>query len=140
MNSPKLFLDFLLDRLDTPGLSMKEEVTPVLSVLCSLSRSHSSIRKYFRSVVLPPLKASDIKHKPEEGTSPRAKLVRLLAGGCSDVGTMVSEFLFILCKENVNRMIKYTGYGNAAGLLAQRGLMMGGRGDRTVGTARTYDG
>ena len=28
----------------------------------------------------------------------------------------------------VARFVKYTGYGNAAGLLAQRGLMTGGRG------------
>lgn len=36
---------------------------------------------------------------------------------------LVADFLFVLCKENVNRLIKYTGYGNAAGLLASRGLM-----------------
>lgn len=35
----------------------------------------------------------------------------------------MADFLFVLCKENVNRLIKYTGYGNAAGLLASRGLM-----------------
>lgn len=28
---------------------------------------------------------------------------------------------------SVNRMIKYTGYGNSAGLLANRGLMLGGQ-------------
>ena len=28
----------------------------------------------------------------------------------------------------VNRMVKYTGYGNCAGLLANRGLMLGGQG------------
>ena len=28
----------------------------------------------------------------------------------------------------VARFVKHTGYGNAAGLLAQRGLMCGGRG------------
>ena len=37
----------------------------------------------------------------------------------------MADFLFVLCKENVNRLIKYTGYGNAAGLLASRGLMGG---------------
>ncbi|PNJ84743.1 RIC8A isoform 7, partial [Pongo abelii] len=37
------------------------------------------------------------------------------------------EFLFVLCSESVPRFIKYTGYGNAAGLLAARGLMAGGR-------------
>ena len=36
----------------------------------------------------------------------------------------VSNVLFSL----VARFVKYTGYGNAAGLLAQRGLMCGGRG------------
>jgi len=29
---------------------------------------------------------------------------------------------------SVGRFVKYTGYGNAAGLLAQRGLMCGGHG------------
>ena len=40
---------------------------------------------------------------------------------------LVADFLFVLCKENINRLIKYTGYGNAAGLLASRGLMGGGQ-------------
>ena len=30
---------------------------------------------------------------------------------------------------SVGRFVKHTGYGNAAGLLARRGLLMGGRGD-----------
>merc|ERR1719187_228533 len=130
-NVPEVFLGFLLDNLSSPrpGLSLKEEVAPVLSVLCNLSRSHPPVRKYLRSVVLPPLKGSDVRQKPEVGSSARAKLVRMLAGSDAEVGTMVAEFLFVLCKENVGRMVKYTGYGNAAGLLASRGLMTGGRGD-----------
>lgn len=39
------------------------------------------------------------------------------------IDMLAATFLFILCKENVARLIKYTGYGNAAGLLARRGLM-----------------
>ena len=38
---------------------------------------------------------------------------------------MSADFLFVLCKENANRLIRYVGYGNAAGFLASRGLMMG---------------
>lgn len=34
--------------------------------------------------------------------------------------------LVFIC--SVSRFIKYTGYGNAAGLLAARGLLRGGRG------------
>ena len=35
------------------------------------------------------------------------------------------KFLYFL----VGRFVKHTGYGNAAGLLARRGLLMGGHGD-----------
>lgn len=131
LNSPSLFLDFLFKKLEKPsaGMTLKEDITPVLSVLCSLSRSHRVIRKYFRSEVLPPLKAADVAHKPEVGDSYRAQLVRLLTSNTGDVGTLVEEFIFILCKENVSRMVKYTGYGNAAGLLARKGLLLGGRGE-----------
>jgi len=37
--------------------------------------------------------------------------------------------LFILCKESVDKLIKYTGFGNAAGLLAETGLMLSGQGE-----------
>jgi hypothetical protein len=33
---------------------------------------------------------------------------------------------------SVARLVKYTGYGNAAGLLARRGLMLGGKGDNAA--------
>uniref|UniRef100_A0A4W6E1G2 Synembryn n=1 Tax=Lates calcarifer TaxID=8187 RepID=A0A4W6E1G2_LATCA len=41
----------------------------------------------------------------------------------TDVKHCAAELLFVLCKENVSRFVKYTGYGNAAGLLAARGLL-----------------
>ena len=46
----------------------------------------------------------------------------------------VGEFLFVLCKDNVSRLIKYVGYGNAAGFLADHGLMAG----NTDETAKNY--
>ncbi|OXB69298.1 hypothetical protein ASZ78_015698 [Callipepla squamata] len=45
------------------------------------------------------------------------------------VKQIAAEFLFVLCKERVDSLLKYTGYGNAAGLLAARGLLAGGRGE-----------
>ncbi len=42
----------------------------------------------------------------------------------------VFSFLSLNCFLSVvGRFVKHTGYGNAAGLLARRGLLMGGRGD-----------
>ncbi|KAG2459796.1 RIC8B protein, partial [Polypterus senegalus] len=77
--------------------------------------------------VLPPLK--DVKNRPEVGTTVRNKLVRLMTHVDTGVKQSAAEFLFVLCKESVDNLLKYTGYGNAAGLLAARGLLAGGRGD-----------
>jgi len=90
-----------------------------------LSAGYPAVRKYYRSLVLPPI--TDVKQKPEDGDSPRAVLCRLLTSSDSTLSVMVAEFIFILCKESVRRMIKYTGYGNAAGLLARKGLMGGAK-------------
>ena len=46
-----------------------------------------------------------------------------------NTGLMVNFGLIVL----VRRLIKYTGYGNAAGLLAHRGLMMNSPLNRTAG-------
>jgi hypothetical protein len=88
------------------------------------SRANVTIRKYLRCKILPPLK--EVKERPEEGSTLRNRLVRQMTSPHTEVKELVADFLFVLCKENVSRLIKYTGYGNAAGLLANRGLMLGG--------------
>ncbi|KAG2456000.1 RIC8A protein, partial [Polypterus senegalus] len=77
--------------------------------------------------ILPPLR--DVHTRPEVGSTLRNKLVRLMTHVDTDVKQCAAELLFVLCKENVSRFVKYTGYGNAAGLLAARGLLAGGRGE-----------
>ena len=37
--------------------------------------------------------------------------------------------LFFYFPHTVTRLVKYTGYGNAAGMLARRGLLAGGQGN-----------
>ena len=71
---------------------------PVLKVLCNLVTGHRLIRKYYRNVVLPPLR--DVNHRPEVGDSIRSRLCRLLTSPESNVSSSVAEFLFILCKED----------------------------------------
>lgn len=124
-------LDFLMYKIEhcSPTSSLKEEVSAVLSVLWNLSRVHPEVRRHLRATVLPPLTAKDIQEKPEKGNSMRNRLVSLLTSADQDVATMTAEFLFVICKHNVGRLVKHTGYGNAAGLLARRGLLRGGRTD-----------
>ncbi|XP_071344839.1 chaperone Ric-8A isoform X2 [Trachinotus anak] len=125
MDAVNMLLEFMEKRLDR-GHKLKETLLPSLNLLTESGRIHRETRKFLRSKVLPPLR--DVKNRPEVGSSLRNKLVRLMTHIDTDVKDCAAEFLFVLCKESVSRFIKYTGYGNAAGLLAARGLLRGGRG------------
>ncbi|XP_034032660.1 synembryn-B isoform X2 [Thalassophryne amazonica] len=126
MDAIQRLLDFMEKRIDK-GSNYKEGLTPVLSLLTEGSRHNREIRRYIKAQVLPPLK--DVKIRPEVGTAIRNKLVRLMTHVDMGVKQTAAEFLFVLCKESVDNLLKYTGYGNAAGLLVARGLLAGGRGE-----------
>ena len=78
--------------------SLREGIVPVLKVLCNLAIGHRFVRKYYKEIVLPPLR--DLNQRPEVGNSIRSRLCRLLTSPESQVSNMVAEFLFILCKED----------------------------------------
>ncbi|KAM9854246.1 chaperone Ric-8B [Aulostomus maculatus] len=126
MDAVQVLIDFMEKRIDK-GSNYKEGLTPVLSLLTEGSRHHREIRRYIKAQVLPPRK--DVKIRPEIGTTTRNKLVRLMTHVDMGVKQGAAEFLFVLCKESVDNLLKYTGYGNAAGLLVARGLLAGGRGE-----------
>ena len=88
---------------------LRDSLSPILKVLVTISSAHPKIRKYFRSQILPPLR--DVTNRPEVGNTLRNKLCRLLTSPDVNVAVMVAEFLFILCKEKVDRFVKHTGYG-----------------------------
>ncbi|KAM6973155.1 chaperone Ric-8A [Aplochiton taeniatus] len=123
MDAVNMLMGFMEKRLDR-GNKVKETLLPSLNLLTESARIHRETRKFLRSKVLPPLR--DVVNRPEVGNTLRNKLVRLMTHIDTGVKTCTAEFLFVLCKESVSRFIKYTGYGNAAGLLAARGLMSGG--------------
>ncbi|XP_070155721.1 synembryn isoform X2 [Polyergus mexicanus] len=120
MSAIRVLLKFLDQRLDCK-INLIENISPVITALIRLVKSEKIIRKYVRLQILPPLK--DVMNRPEEGTTLRAKLCKLLTSPLTELRDLVAELLFILCKENVNRMVKYTGYGNAAGMFAKKGLL-----------------
>ncbi|XP_026214545.1 synembryn-A [Anabas testudineus] len=112
-----------MDRRLHKGQRLKEKLTPVLNLLTESSRVHRQTRHYLRQKILPPLR--DVATRPEQDNTLRGQLVRLMTHVDTDVKHCAAELLFVLCKENVSRFVKYTGYGNAAGLLAARGLLNG---------------
>ncbi|XP_071761311.1 chaperone Ric-8A [Centroberyx gerrardi] len=124
MDCVHTLLLFMVKRLDR-GQKLKEKLTPVLNLLTESCRVHRETRHYLRQQILPPLR--DFALRPEQDTTLRGRLVRLMTHVDTDVKHCAAELLFVLCKENVSRFVKYTGYGNAAGLLASRGLLGGRR-------------
>ncbi|XP_050310936.1 synembryn-A isoform X2 [Anthonomus grandis grandis] len=98
-----------------------EVYSPVLSVLVRGAKAVRAIRKYLRIHILPPL--IDMDKRPEETDTLRGHLCKLLTTPITEVRDLAAELLFVLCKCNVARMVKYTGFGNAAGMFAQRGLL-----------------
>ncbi|XP_017064039.1 synembryn [Drosophila eugracilis] len=101
--------------------SSHELLSPVLTVLVKCARSDRVMRHYLRQEILPPLR--DVSQRPEIGQELRNHLCRFLTLPAMILRDLSAELLFVLCKEDVGRMIKYTGYGNAAGLFAKRGIL-----------------
>ncbi|KAL1459533.1 hypothetical protein WDU94_011505 [Cyamophila willieti] len=103
------------------NLANVDTILPVLLVLSEAARHHKTLRRLIRQLVLPARK--DFSSRPEEGDSLLSHLTRCLSCGNNTLRDCCAELLFVLCKENPGRLIKYTGYGNAAGMLAARGLL-----------------
>ncbi|XP_067285817.1 synembryn-A [Pseudorasbora parva] len=123
-----------MERKLEQGEKVKERLTPVLNLLTECSRGHRETRRYLRQQILPPLR--DASTKPEKGNTLRNRLVRLMTHLETELKHCAADLLFVLCKENVRRFVKYTGYGNAAGLLATRGLLGGQRSQGTSSGTR----
>ncbi|XP_033220591.1 synembryn isoform X2 [Belonocnema kinseyi] len=120
MSAVSVLLRFLDLRLEYKT-DLIENLCPIVTCLIRLAKGERLMRKFMRLQILPPLK--DVMKRPEEGTSIRAKLCQYLTSPITELRDLIAELLFIICKENVSRMIKYTGYGNAAGLFANKGLL-----------------
>uniref|UniRef100_G3NYT2 Synembryn n=1 Tax=Gasterosteus aculeatus TaxID=69293 RepID=G3NYT2_GASAC len=136
VNTLVLFMERRLESVSDEGDKMKEKLTPVFNLLTESCRAHRETRHYIRKHILPPLR--DASHRPEEGSTVKSRLVRLMTHLDTDLKHSAADLIFVLCKENVSRFVKYTGYGNAAGLLATRGLLGGGQGPGASGSAAQY--
>lgn len=69
-----------------------------MSVLLKSANSDRAIRKYLRLQILPPLR--DVHNRPEQGSTLRNHLCRLLTTPITQLRDMVADLLFILCKKS----------------------------------------
>ncbi|KAI6210203.1 hypothetical protein M3Y96_00302700 [Aphelenchoides besseyi] len=117
-------LSLLKDRMDQFGNGPDVELLGTFfTVLLLLCRDIKAVRRYCRMQILPPLRAADVERPPESGETMRNRLIRLMSQSVGECRKIVAEFLFVLCKRSVPRMVKYCGFGHAAGLLADYGFL-----------------
>lgn len=139
MEAVAKLLDFLYYKLNLTEQNTRSQcelLCPILFLLVNCVHCHRLARKFLRQKVLPPL--TEVHSRPEAGNTLRNRLCRLLTTPVPQVRNLVEGFLFVLCKENVTRMVKYTGYGNAAGFLAKRGALLGGSGNSDLNSETQY--
>ncbi|CAH8550838.1 unnamed protein product [Schistosoma rodhaini] len=131
ISSIEILIDFLHSQLKLDAgkesetasdIRTDERICPILNCLTRASKSNRRIRKFCRLKVLPYL-GKDVKRLPEDGDSIRNYLCKLLTHPVQIVGESAALFIFVLCKENIGRAVKYTGFGNFAGFLARHALL-----------------
>uniref|UniRef100_A0A7E4UQ17 Synembryn-A n=1 Tax=Panagrellus redivivus TaxID=6233 RepID=A0A7E4UQ17_PANRE len=120
------FVDALLEvlarKVDKTGKEEVDLLSTFFTTLIYLCKNHKAARRFCRLKVIPPLRASHVEHPPDEGVTLRNKIVRLMLSP-TNLRDLAGEFLFVLCKRSVSRLIKYTGFGHSAGLLANYGFL-----------------
>ncbi|VDK87095.1 unnamed protein product [Litomosoides sigmodontis] len=122
MTFAAVVLHALERRLEEENSEKNELLSTFLTVLIRLSSQVKEARRYLRLLVIPPLHAVDVERRPDDGAELRNRMIRLMMS-ISNTQDLAAEFIFILCKKSVNRFVKYCGFGHAAGLLANRGIL-----------------
>ncbi|VDP00093.1 unnamed protein product [Heligmosomoides polygyrus] len=122
MSFAQALLDAMERKLDDNNNSDSDLLSTYLGSALKLCTASKEARRYCRLNILPPLVAADVTRRPDEGDSLRNKIVRVMMSPAFSKD-LASEFMFVLCKRSVSRLIKYTGLGHSAGLLANSGLL-----------------
>ncbi|VDO37661.1 unnamed protein product [Haemonchus placei] len=122
MSFAQALLDAMEKKLDDNNNSDSDLLSTYLGSALKLCTASKEARRYCRLKILPPLVAADVARRPDEGDSLRNKIVRVMMSPAFSKD-LASEFMFVLCKRSVSRLIKYTGLGHSAGLLANCGLL-----------------
>ncbi|KAE9419956.1 hypothetical protein Angca_005781, partial [Angiostrongylus cantonensis] len=122
MTFAQALLDAMERKLDDNNNPNSELLSTYFGSALKLCTASKEARRYCRLKILPPMVAADVARRPDEGDSLRNKIIRVMMSPTFSKD-LASEFMFVLCKKSVSRLIKYTGLGHSAGLLANSGLL-----------------
>ncbi|KAJ1374549.1 hypothetical protein KIN20_037257 [Parelaphostrongylus tenuis] len=122
MSFAQALLNAMERKLDDNNNSDSDLLSTYFGSALKLCTASKEARRYCRLKILPPMMAADVARRPDEGDSLRNKIIRVMMSPTFSKD-LASEFMFVLCKKSVSRLIKYTGLGHSAGLLANSGLL-----------------
>ncbi|CAG8513711.1 14176_t:CDS:2 [Acaulospora morrowiae] len=115
--------DSNIDRNSKYGVDFDEVITPLVALLKKLAEEDELAKTMERNRLLP----DDVdRSKPlEKGDSISARLIRLMTSVMlPNLKDSVSELFFVLCDQDANVFIHHVGYGNGAGFLMSRNIMI----------------
>ncbi|KAG9285153.1 hypothetical protein G9A89_004368 [Geosiphon pyriformis] len=149
-----ILLDFLIETLDSmiyladksesdevpepesnKSVDFDEVITPLAALLKKLAED-GTVKLKLRSRLLPD---NIDRSKPlVKGQTLNARLIRLLTSVMyPNLRDSVSELLYILCDEDAQLLIYHVGYGNAAGYLMKKNILIP---PKSVGNSRVCSG
>ncbi|KAF0534783.1 guanine nucleotide exchange factor [Gigaspora margarita] len=105
------------------GVDFDEVIPPLVALIRKLAEEDELARISARNKLLP----DDVdRSKPlEKGDCLSARLIRLMTSAMlPNLKDGVSELLYVICDQDVNLFIHHVGYGNAAGFLMNRNIMI----------------
>lgn len=101
--------------------NFRDKVLPVLNVCANICKYKDDVRRrWFKEVIG---STEDFEKRPEECDTPRGRLVKLMTSVDFHIKEIASEFLYALCGADAEKLITYTGFGNSAGYLSNKGLL-----------------
>lgn len=112
-------------RLDPTLADLRSTVIPIINVCSYVCKCNSSIRDLFYQRIFS--STTDFEKRPEQYDTMRGRLVKLMTHVDIIVKDITSEFLYVVCGSDVEKLIAYTGLGNSVAFLSTRGLLKGDR-------------
>eukprot|EP00300_Choanocystis_sp_HF-7_P007362 c15259_g1_i1.p1 GENE.c15259_g1_i1~~c15259_g1_i1.p1 ORF type:complete len:438 (+),score=115.43 c15259_g1_i1:32-1345(+) len=128
------------DLLDKALLDSPDTQLAMITSLHVVVKTYPETREFFYNLIFPPIECGpDVEQSRTHDERSVEPSIDLPAGSLRQriVANMTSlnfnlkhysgEFLYLLCNEDISELVRVTGLGNAAGLMADKGLLGQGR-------------
>ncbi|CAH1758891.1 14584_t:CDS:10 [Entrophospora sp. SA101] len=113
--------DSVINEYDKYDVDFDETITPLIVLLKRLAEGNQTAKLILRNNLLP----DDVTKPLEKGDSLSARLIRVMTSVLlPNLKESISNLLFTLCDEDAHLFVHHVGYGNAAGFLMTKNILI----------------